>query len=97
VDQTRKRPQNRWRLQDSPIPTPNPVYVVAADLLFCGQKDAPLQLLRSSIAGHFCAYTGLQNDSVRVKLRGTREFVELLSAAKQCSDSFLAERMQISR
>jgi hypothetical protein len=73
-------------------PDPEPRYVVAGDLLFCGQKEAALQLLKSSIAGHFCAYTGLQNDSVWAKLRGTPEFTELLSAAKQCRDDFVAQR-----
>jgi serine/threonine protein kinase/TolB-like protein len=75
-------------------PDPEPHYVVAADVLFCGQKDLALQLLKSSIAGHFCAYAGLQNDSAWAKLRGTPEFAELLSAAKQCRDNFLAERSQ---
>jgi serine/threonine protein kinase/TolB-like protein len=76
------------------VPDPEPHYVVAADVLFCGQKDLALQLLKSSIAGHFCAYAGLQNDSAWAKLRGTPEFAELLSAAKQCRDNFLAERSQ---
>jgi serine/threonine protein kinase/TolB-like protein len=75
-------------------PDPEPHYVVAADVLFCGQKDLAVQLLRSSIAGHFCAYAGLQNDSAWAKLRGTPEFAELLSAAKQCRDNFLGERSQ---
>jgi serine/threonine protein kinase/TolB-like protein len=75
-------------------PDPEPHYVVAADVLFCGQKDLALQLLKSSIAGHFCAYAGLQNDSAWAKLRGTPEFAELLAAAKQCRDNFLAERSQ---
>jgi hypothetical protein len=78
-------------------PDPEPRYIVAADMLFCGQKDAAVQLLKSAIAGHFCAYTGLQNDSVWAKLRGTSEFAELLSAAKQCRDSFLSERSQAAR
>jgi hypothetical protein len=78
-------------------PDPEPRYVVAADLLFCGQKDAALQLLKSAIAGHFCAYTGLQNDSAWAKLRGTPEFNELLSAAKKCRSNFLAERSQASQ
>ena len=76
------------------VPDPEPHYVVAADVLFCGQKDLAVQLLKSSIAGHFCAYVGLQNDSAWAKLRGTPEFRELLSAAKQCRDNFLAERSQ---
>jgi TolB-like protein len=75
-------------------PDPEPRYIIAADMLFCGQKDPAVQLLRSSIAGHFCAYTGLQNDSAWAKLRGTPEFTQLLSAAKQCQDNFLAERSQ---
>ncbi len=73
---------------------PEPAYVVAPDFLFCGQRDLAVQLLKSSIAGHFCAYTGLQNDSAWTKLRGTPEFAELLSAAKQCRDNFLSERSQ---
>jgi len=73
-------------------PDPEPRYIVAADLLFCGQKDAAVQLLRSSIAGPFCACTGLQNDSAWAKLRGTSEFTQVLSAAKKCRDDFLAER-----
>jgi serine/threonine protein kinase len=75
-------------------PDPEPRYVVAGDFLFCGQKDLAVQMLKSSIAGHFCAYTGLQNDSAWAKLRGTPEFAELLSAAKQCRDDFLSQRSQ---
>ncbi len=75
-------------------PDPETRYVVAADVLFCGQKDLAMQLLKSSIAGHYCAYTGLQNDSAWAPLRGTHEFAALLSAAKQCQDNFLAERSQ---
>jgi serine/threonine protein kinase/Tfp pilus assembly protein PilF len=75
-------------------PDPEPRYVLAGDLLFCGQKDLALQSIKSSIAGHFCAYAGLQNDSVWAKLRGTPEFNELLSAAKKCQSDFLAQRSQ---
>jgi len=75
-------------------PDPEPRYIVAGDVLFCGQKDAAVQLIKSAIAGHFCPYTGLQNDSMWAKLRGTPEFVELISAAKQCRDNFMSERSQ---
>src|SRR6202167_2416782 len=71
-----------------------PRYVVAGNLLFCGQKDLAVQLVKSAIAGHYCAYAGLQNDSIWAKLRGTPEFAELLAAAKQCRDDFLAQRSQ---
>jgi len=75
-------------------PDPEPRYIVASDLLFCGQKDAAVQLLKSAIAGHFCAYTGLRTDSVWTKLRGTPEFAEILSAAKKCQSDFLTQRSQ---
>jgi eukaryotic-like serine/threonine-protein kinase len=75
-------------------PDPEPRYIVAADFLVCGRKDVAVQLIKSSIAAHYCAYTGLQNDSAWAKLRGTPEFAELLSAAKQCRDGFMSERSQ---
>jgi hypothetical protein len=49
-------------------------------------------LIKSAIDGHFCAYTGLQNDSAWAKLRGTPEFADLLSAAKKCREDFMAQR-----
>ena len=66
--------------------------MVAADILFCGQKELAMNMLKSSVAKHFCAYSGLQNDSSWAKLRGTPEFAELISAAKKCRDDFMAER-----
>jgi serine/threonine protein kinase/tetratricopeptide (TPR) repeat protein len=71
---------------------PEPRYIVAADLFHCGQKDLAVQQIKSAISGHYCAYAGLQNDSVWAKLRGTQEFGELVAAAKQCQSDFLAER-----
>jgi serine/threonine protein kinase len=73
-------------------PDPEPHYVVAADFLFCGHKDEAVRLIKSAIDGHFCAYTGLQNDSAWAKLRGTPEFADLLSAAKKCREDFMAQR-----
>jgi serine/threonine protein kinase/TolB-like protein/tetratricopeptide (TPR) repeat protein len=81
------------RLADS---DPEPRYIVAADVLFCGQKDVAVRLVKSAIAGHFCAHTGLQNDSVWTKLRGTQEYAELLASARQCRDNFLAERAKLA-
>jgi tetratricopeptide (TPR) repeat protein len=76
-------------------PDPEVRYQVAPDLLFCGQRDLALSLLKSSIvAGHFCAYEGLRNDSVLAPLHGTPEFTQLLSAAKQCQSEFLSQRSQ---
>jgi serine/threonine protein kinase len=75
-------------------PDPEPRYIVATDVLFCGQKDIAIRLLKSAIAGRYCAYTGLQNDTLWAKLRGTPEFNDLLTEAKQCRNTFLADRVK---
>jgi len=71
-----------------------PLYSVGALLSYCGQKDAAVRLLKKAIAQNYCAYSALQTDPLLVKLRGTPEFSELLSSAKQCRDRFLAQRNQ---
>ena len=75
-------------------PDPETHYVVAYEPLFCGQKELALRMVKSAVAGHFCAYTGLQNDSAWAKLRSTPEFEEVVSEAKKCRDDFLAKRSQ---
>jgi serine/threonine protein kinase len=74
-----------------------PRYNYGALLSYCGQKDSALRLLRSAVEHNYCAYVGLQTDPLLVKLRGTPEYVELLSAAKECQNRFLAERDQSPR
>jgi serine/threonine protein kinase len=71
-----------------------PRYWVGTLLSYCGQKDASLRLLRSAVEHNYCAYAALQSDPLLVKLRGTPEFGELLSAAKECQNRFLAQRDQ---
>ena len=71
-----------------------PRYVFGTLLSYCGQKDAALRLLRSAIEHNYCAYQSLQSDPLLVKLRGTPEFSELLSAAKECQGRFLRQREQ---
>jgi eukaryotic-like serine/threonine-protein kinase len=73
-------------------PDPEARYGIGALLSYCGQKDAAVRLLRSAIEQNYCAYIALQSDPMLVKLRGTPEFSELLSAAKECQNRFLAER-----
>jgi Tfp pilus assembly protein PilF len=74
---------------------PEPRYVFGSLLSYCGQKDAAMHLLKSAIEHNYCAYQTLQSDPLLGKLRGASEFGEVLSAAKDCRDRFLAERQQI--
>ncbi|HZW93339.1 MAG TPA: protein kinase [Candidatus Eremiobacteraceae bacterium] len=77
------------------VPDPEVRYWLANDILFCGQRELALNLLKSSVVeGHYCAYDGLRNDSLWAPLRGTPEFTQLLSAAKQCQTDFLAQASQ---
>ncbi len=71
-----------------------PRYIFGAVLSYCGQKDAALRLLRSAVAHNYCACTALQTDPLLAKFRGTPEFSELLSSAKECQSKFLAQRDQ---
>jgi serine/threonine protein kinase/tetratricopeptide (TPR) repeat protein len=75
-------------------PDPENRYTAAPTFAFCGQKDIALRMLKSAIAGHYCAYNALQTDPMLATLRSSPEFAQLLSAAKQCRDDFLAERSQ---
>ena len=61
-------------------------------LSYCEQKDAAVRVIKNAIEHNYCAYTTLQTDPMLVKLRGTPEFAELLSSAKQCQERFLAGR-----
>ena len=71
-----------------------PRYVFGTLLSYCGQKDAAVRLLKSAIEHNYCAYQSLQSDPMLIKLRGTAEFSELLSAAKECQGRFLVQREQ---
>jgi serine/threonine protein kinase len=71
---------------------PEPQYFRGAIMAFCGQKEIALRLLKTSIGHNYCAYSALQSDPLLAKLRGTPEFDQLLSAAKECQDRFLKER-----
>ncbi|HXY09833.1 MAG TPA: protein kinase [Terriglobales bacterium] len=71
-------------------------YNFATDLGFCGQKEAALRLLKSSIEGRYCAYEAMQKDPLLVSLRAMPEFNQLLVVAKKCQDDFLAERANLS-
>jgi len=78
-------------------PDPENRYLFAGDMAFCGEKATSLRLLKTAIDGRFCAYQAMQKDPMFASLRGTPEFAQLLSSAKQCQDTFLAERAQLSR
>ena len=62
----------------------------------CGKQDIAVRLVKSAIEGRYCAYAALQTDPLMASLRSAPEFGQLLSAAKECQNNFLAERAQVS-
>jgi eukaryotic-like serine/threonine-protein kinase len=70
-------------------PDPEAWYHLGGLMAYCGQKDAAIRLLRGAIEQNHCAYEALQTDPLLLKLRGTPEFSELESAAKQCQHVFV--------
>jgi hypothetical protein len=73
-------------------PDPENRYDMGTTMAMCGQRDIALRLLKSSVEHNYCAYSALQSDPALAKLRQTPEFPQLLSAAKECQKTFLAER-----
>ena len=71
-------------------------YITGGVFAFCGEKDVALHLLKSSVAGNYCAYKALQSDPMLANVRGTAEFGDVLAAAKKCQSDFLAERSKTS-
>jgi len=67
-------------------------YIAGTMLSYCGQKDAALRLLRRAVGQNYCAYDALHTDPLLVKLRRSPEFSGLLLAAKECQNTFLAQR-----
>jgi len=77
-------------------PDPENRYWDATLMAACGKQDLAVRLLKSAIAGRYCAYNALQTDPLLASLRGTSDFPPLLSAAKECQDQFLLERAEAS-
>ena len=73
-------------------PDPEPRYNFGMVLSYCGVTDISYHLLSSAIQKNYCMYDGLLHDPLGANLRNTPEFHQLLAAAKECQDRFLAER-----
>ncbi len=92
--------ENQELLKIEPMLLSNPDsenrFWAASDLAFCGEKDSALRLLKSAIEGHYCAYLAMQKFPMLAPLRSSPEYTQLLAAAKQCRDNFVAQKEQLS-
>ena len=69
---------------------PERSYAQGAVLAFAGKNDAAVHMIRMAIEQNYCAYSALENDPLLTKLRTTREFADLLRAARFCQQPLLA-------
>jgi DNA-binding winged helix-turn-helix (wHTH) protein/serine/threonine protein kinase len=80
-----------------PSDDPEANYLSAANLAYCGQTDAALQLLKRAIQGNYCSYPAIDSDSFFASVRAKPEFAEIRSAAIACQKGFLTERQRMQR
>jgi hypothetical protein len=88
-------PDRRERLSDDDLRTfltvrydPEPLYLWASDLAYCGDTAGALRLLRESIRRNYCAAAAMETDPMFAAIRGEAEYRELLGAARACRARF---------
>jgi serine/threonine protein kinase len=69
-------------------------YLHGSVLVFCGERDIALRLLRSAIKDNYCSTDALSNDPLLEKLRPYPDFSELRTDSQKCLRKFLAGRGQ---
>jgi len=56
---------------------------------YCDRTDAAVRMLRLAIEKNYCSYESLLNDPLLAKLRGKRDFEDLLQPAQNCQRPIL--------
>ena len=69
---------------------PETWYEQGSILSYCGKKDVAVRLIGGAIEHNYCATAALKADPLLVKIRGTPEFSQLVSASADCQKRFLA-------
>jgi len=84
------------RLANAVQPSPDPElnYFASADLAYCGQSTAALQMLKRTIQGRYCSYPAMDSDPFFASLRRKPEFADVRSAGMACQNTFLGQRTQ---
>jgi TolB-like protein len=76
----------------TPSGDPEANYLFAANLAYCGQATAALDLLTRAVEGNYCSYPAVDTDVFFAKLRGMPEFARVRAQAIACRDRFLTDR-----
>ena len=67
---------------------PEPKYLRAALLAFCGQRDVALRLLRRAVEQNYCGYPAMDNEPLFANIRNTPEFAAIRAAGIKCQEKF---------
>jgi len=70
---------------------PEIAYYQGAVLGYCGKSTAAVHVIANAIEHDYCAYSQLISDPILANLRGTSEFSDLLTSAKECQGRYIAK------
>jgi serine/threonine protein kinase/tetratricopeptide (TPR) repeat protein len=68
-------------------PDPEPWYYEGTIMAFCGKPAIALHMLTSAVEQNYCSYSALLSDPLLAKMRSSKEFDAVLTAAHQCQES----------
>ncbi len=68
-------------------PDPERWYYEGTIMAFCGKPDIALHMIKAAVDQNYCSYSALLSDPLLAKLRSSKEFDAVLTAAHQCQES----------
>jgi eukaryotic-like serine/threonine-protein kinase len=67
-------------------PDPEPWYYEGTIMAFCGKPAISLHMLTAAVEQNYCSYAALLSDPLLAKMRSSKEFDAVLTAAHQCQE-----------
>jgi hypothetical protein len=67
----------------------------SADLAYCRQTKAALDLLQRAINGNYCSYPAMDRGPFFADMKNMPEFIRLRAAGIACRQNFIAARERI--
>ncbi|HWY55223.1 MAG TPA: protein kinase [Terriglobales bacterium] len=68
-------------------PDPERWYYEGTIMAFCGKPDIALHMIKSAVDQNYCSYSALLSDPLLAKMRNSKEFDAVLTAAHECQES----------
>jgi len=68
-------------------PDPEPWYYEGTIMAFCGKPAIALHMLTAAVEQNYCSYSALLSDPLLAKMRSSKDFDAVLTAAHQCQES----------